>query len=203
MTKFVPTAAVAVLLGVSPPAIAEECAIVDLPKAGEAKVCVSSVLKPVRGITYGPELMFDRKLNTAWTEGVAGDGVGQYIQIYFDKPTPVRGLQITNGYPKNDDIYKWNGRVKQVSITTSGGDSGKFVMKDTPKPQFVPVPGRGAILWVRLTIRGVYRGERYRDTTISEIRVDIGGDSDTDYLHVQPPIRPTSPPVTPKEKPAQ
>ena len=172
------------------PAQAEECAIVDIPKAGEAKVCVSSVLPPVRGITYGPERMFDGKRNTAWTEGVAGDGAGQYIQIYFDKPLPVRGLQVTNGYPKSDNIYKWNGRVRQISIATSGGATSRFTLKDNGKPQFVPVPGTGAISWLRLTIRTVYRGERYRDTTIAEILVDIGGNTDADYLHIQPPTRP-------------
>ncbi|MCG8369209.1 MAG: hypothetical protein MJA32_01715, partial [Proteobacteria bacterium] len=52
------------------PAATEECAIVDLARIGEAKVCVSSVLPPVRGITYGPELMFDGNPKTAWTENV-------------------------------------------------------------------------------------------------------------------------------------
>lgn len=183
----------AIALMMPSPGLAEECAIVDLPKAGEAKVCVSSVRPPVRGITYGPELMFDRKTDTAWTEGVDGDGVGQYVQIYFDKPLPVRGLQITNGYPKNDDIFKWNSRVRAVSVTTSAGKSGRFTLKDSQTPQFVPVPGSGAIAWLRLTIRSVYRGEKYRDTTIAEILVDIGGNTDADHLHVQPPVRPAKP----------
>jgi hypothetical protein len=186
------TAASSILLGclALTPARAEVCAVGDIPKAGEARVCASSVLPAVRGITYGPERMFDRKADTAWTEGVAGDGVGQYIQINFDKPLPVRGLQITNGYPKSGNIYKWNGRVRQLSIATSGGATGRFTLKDNGKPQFVPVPGTGAIAWLRLTIRSVYRGEKYRDTTIAEILVDIGGDTDADYLHIQPPSRP-------------
>lgn len=172
------------------PALAEECAVVDIPKAGEAKVCVSSMLKPVRGITYGPERMFDGKSDTAWTEGVPGDGVGQYIQVFFDKPLPVRGLTVTNGYPKSANLFKWNGRVRELSIATSAGAASRFTLKDTPRPQFVPVPGSGAIAWLRLTIRSAYRGDKYRDTTIAEILVDIGGNTDADYLHIQPPTRP-------------
>ncbi len=198
------TGLAAIALGLAAgPAGAEQCAIVDLPKAGEAKVYVSSVLAPVRGITYGPDRMFDRNPKTAWTEGVPGDGAGQYVQIYFDKPLPVRGFLITNGYPKNANVYKWNGRVRRVSITTSAGRTGNFTLKDSPRPQFVPAPGGGAVAWIRLTIRSVYRGKRYRDTTIAEIRVDIGGDTDADYLHVEPPKRPRKPTPKPARKPAE
>ena len=195
-------AVLALCLAAARPAGAEECAVVDLPKSGEAKACVSSVLPPVRGITYGPGRMFDGDPKTAWTEGVPGDGEGQYIQIRFDNPVPVRGLLITNGYPKSKNVYKWNGRVRLVSITTSNGQTAKFTLKDSPSPQFVPVPGRGPIAWVRLTIRSAYRGERYRDTTIAEIRVDVGGDSETDYLNVQPPVQtPVQPPIQPPVQP--
>lgn len=79
---------------------------------------------------YDRNKLFDKDLSTSWVEGVAGDGIGEYIllQVYEDvflgeehfniKDKKIRVLlTINNGFCKNFDLYCKNNRVKKAKIT--------------------------------------------------------------------------------------
>jgi len=144
--------------------------------AGIDEYCVSSVLKPdnVNIYTYGPENLFDDALDTAWVEGVPGQGVGQWIVVAFDQIRLVKSIEINNGYNKDRDIYQKNGRVKDMRVEFSGrGKPTYVVLKDTGSTQPVPLPDDMPLkaYWIKFTIESVYPGSKFEDTAISELHI--------------------------------
>ena len=62
-----------------PGAPGESCA-----RNGDETYCVSSVLKPQFGNSYGAQNLFGGSSALAWVEGREGSGVGEWITIEFD-----------------------------------------------------------------------------------------------------------------------
>jgi hypothetical protein len=149
-----------------PASAAETCS-----RNGSYLYCVSSVLAPQYGFTYGPEKLFDGKLDTAWVEGDPGDGIGEWIVIDLGGSRSISALQILNGYHKNAGIYERNNRVKEIEIRTSSGGRQIERLDDSAELQTVSIDGTSVLEWVQVIIRSVYRGSKYRDTAITELRV--------------------------------
>lgn len=139
--------------------------------SGDATSCVSSVLEPQFGNRYGPANLFDGNPATAWVEGAADDGLGEAIVLRFDEPRTVSRLSVMNGYNKNRDIYAKNNRVQTLKLTDSAGRRFSAALNDSGDWQTLTLPGDVKIEWLSLAIGSVYRGVKYRDTAISEIRV--------------------------------
>lgn len=87
------------------------------------KVLASSCLieKGMPKNYYMPERAFDKNVNTAWVEGVEGDGIGEYIIFpinilgsRYDQKPPKINLKIVNGYAKNEKLFSINNRVKKI-----------------------------------------------------------------------------------------
>lgn len=136
-----------------------------------ATPCVSSVLEPQFGNRYGPGNLFDGDPSTAWVEGAADDGLGEAIVLRFDGARTVSRISIMNGYNKNRDIYAKNNRVRTLKLTDSAGRRFEASISDSGDWQTLNLPGDVKIEWLSLAIGSVYPGVKYRDTAISEIRV--------------------------------
>ena len=97
------------------------CATLDTA-AGSDKYCVSSVLSTdrINRYDYGPASLFDNALDTAWVEGVPGQGIGEWIVVEFDKRRLVTGIDINNGYNKDLDLYEKNSRARDIKVEFSG-----------------------------------------------------------------------------------
>ena len=64
---------------------------------------------------YAAEKAHDFSIVTAWVEGVEGNGVGEYIKYAFPGTCPrITTVLIHNGYVKNWDVWRDNGRVKKL-----------------------------------------------------------------------------------------
>jgi len=146
------------------------CASHRAPDGG--RYCVSSVLKPQFGNTYGPGHLFDSDPSTAWVHGSRGSGIGSTITVVFDKPHTVRGLSVINGYAKNADIFTKNTRARTVQLSFSNGDTTTVTLQDDRKRRSVALQKPVTTEWVRLRITGVYPGARYTDTAISELQFE-------------------------------
>jgi hypothetical protein len=142
-------------------------------RAGSITYCASSVLAPQYGFTYGPEKIADGRLDTAWVpgQGAHGDGIGEWILVQFDSPRSISTIELLNGYRKNADIFSKNNRVREVEIVSSSGDRLIYTMHDGSNPESISMGELSNVEWVQLIIRSVYRGAKYRDTAISELRV--------------------------------
>lgn len=134
-----------------------------------SKVSASSSLKD-----YEPELTIDGKLDTAWLEGVRGNGIGEWLMYSAESEQTVSSITIYNGYLKNDKVYANNGRIKKFSIEFSDGE---IITEDIPKAKYSEAEKGYTITFdspkvtssIRLTILDAYQGAYYTDTGISGI----------------------------------
>jgi hypothetical protein len=140
---------------------------------------------------YSTKNMFDFDFNTAWAEGINGDGIGEKIEIELNK-YPLVAICLINGYTKNADLYKSNNRIKKLKIdieyvdykdsTKLDIESNEVVLKDfefqdVSKNNFGSIisvigdygEGYRQITKITLTVLDVYKGIKYTDTCISEL----------------------------------
>lgn len=142
---------------------------------GTITVQTSSTLSPQAGNSYAPLLAIDGDNRTAWVEGAAGDGTGQWLKVSYDSPQRISSIFFANGYGKSAKSYAENSRVRDAEIAT---EAGSFVRtlpdtKQEMKIQLPPQMAGKATRWVRITIKGVYPGTKYPDTAIGEFRPDL------------------------------
>lgn len=124
--------------------------------------------------SYPIELTVDGKLETAWLEGVKGNGIGEWIMYSSETDQIVSSITLYNGYLKNDKVYINNGKIKKLSIEFSDGE---IITKDLPKEKYINAKNGYVInleipkttTSVKLTILDAYQGAYYTDTGISEI----------------------------------
>jgi|GEM_PF-1176672 len=134
--------------------------------------CVSSVLAPQGGNSYGPENLAKDDSAKAWCEGVPGNGIGETITIRIEGAVPFRRLLVGNGYGRTSQTYLHNGRAKTVEITADTGFKTSVTLVD--RSDIVPVPlPELAQNWIQLKILNVYPGERFADTCMSFVMPDF------------------------------
>ncbi|MEZ5818475.1 MAG: caspase family protein [Hyphomicrobiaceae bacterium] len=155
---------------VTPPADTPICAA-RAARDG-SRYCVSSVLAPQFGNTYGPEHLFDGNPATAWVHGSGVSSVGRAITVIFDRKRTVHGLTLINGYAKSADIFAKNTRVRRLELRFSNGESTVLTLSDDRQRRSIRLPKAVDAEWLQLRIADVYRGTRYADTAISELQVD-------------------------------
>ena len=106
---------------------------------------------------------------TAWVEGVDGDGIGEGFVIEKKWDTKWKSLLIINGFisARNPKLYKENGRVKKIKVEgVESGVSKVLDVIDTPHQQTVDISFLPKPEDIRVTIADVYPGTKYRDTAI-------------------------------------
>jgi len=124
-------------------------------------------------VTYYASNVLDGVKETAWVEGVKGQGHGEWIRLDFDSYINVKELRIWTGYQKNvndklGDRYWINERPARVEVTTSDGSSSR-VLADSKDMQRIPLSGE-ATNFVKLKLEAIYEA-KYPDCAISEIQV--------------------------------
>lgn len=120
--------------------------------------------------TYGASNATDGDLNTCWSEGIDGQGTGEWIRLALNRPVVLATIEVANGYQKDDRRFYGNPRVARLLIEYSTGSSQAVQLYDSTGFQIV-IPLSDATEWVRFTIESTYPGETWQDTSISEIRL--------------------------------
>ena len=144
------------------------------PPGQFGRICaeVSSRLANTGGVDYGPGNLVDHNPATAWVEGAAHNGIGEWVSVAFDYPMKFSRIFIHSGYCKSKDSLLKNNSPHTVRITTEAGEH-TVDLERTIRQQTIHLPAPVISRWVRLEIKSVYPGSRYRDTAISEIVVDL------------------------------
>lgn len=134
---------------------------------------------------YHPNYAFDDDPKTGWVEGAEGDGVGEAIEWPITALRSGRELklQIRSGYQKSEALFKANAAPREVklSVLDSRGEevastSATLQQKMDWQEVLLKLPGDRGFNTVRLEIRSVYAGSKYRDTVISDIRTFVDTD---------------------------
>jgi hypothetical protein len=149
-----------------PGAAGERCA-----RNGAETYCVSSVLPSQFGNAYGPENLFAASDSVAWVEGRPGQGVGEWITIEFDGLRTVSSITVRTGYQKSADVFAKNGRVRQLRMVFSNGETMVLSPPDRAGAEVYRLDRPVKAYWIKFTIEGVYPGKLYTDTAISKLLV--------------------------------
>ena len=124
--------------------------------------------------SYHPSYIGDDDPATAWVEGSAGTGIGEWVRLpleWLDDTTRVR-LRIRNGNQRSNATYRAYGRAKKIAVRLLPAQAiHTFELADRNGWQQIVVDQpAGELQAVELTILDVYRGER-EDLAISDVQV--------------------------------
>ena len=150
-----------------PGSAGERCA-----RNGAETYCVSSVLQSQFGNSYGPENLFKRTDGVAWVEGRPGQGVGEWITVEFDTLRTINSVMLRSGYQKNADIFAKNGRVRQLRMMFSTGETMILNPPDRAGAEMYKLEKPVKAYWIKFTVEGVFPGTRYSDLAISKLLVN-------------------------------
>lgn len=141
---------------------------------GEGEVSASSFLKESGGYSYNPKNAFDGNMASTWQEGVDGSGIGQWLEVKFAESKFV-DIFMVNGFNHSDDkygdLYDANCRVSRIKISY-GANLEQSVTTDLMDgvKEFQKIAGGIQSTRFRFTILDVYKGSKWQDTAISEIK---------------------------------
>lgn len=131
----------------------------------------SSEVPPSGEVTYGPANLLDGDATTAWKEGVAGDGEGEWVELRFAAAVAVTRLLVWNGYQRPGH-FRDNNRVASARLEV-GDRVFTADLLDVDGPQAIDLPEPVPADRVRLAIAAVHPGMRYEDTAISRLEVHV------------------------------
>lgn len=131
------------------------------------KATASSVRYAVQSNTYDPANAIDGSKGTAWIEGGAGPGWGEWLRFDFDREINLHRILILPGYFKSPEIWKRNNRISGATIYFSDGSSRLFNFPDKMERQTLDL-GSIRTRWVRIELEDFYFGKD-PDTAISEV----------------------------------
>lgn len=135
-------------------------------------VNATSILSSDGQNTYYAENIWDGNKNTAWVEGVSGNGIGEIISFSAASEQSISGIRILNGYCKKEALYWANSRVKKLKITFENDEN---MIVDIPDAfnqchdiKFEKIMSSSIL---KLEIMEIYQGTHYTDTCVSEVEI--------------------------------
>ena len=137
----------------------------------------SSTRADMGGISYYVGNVMDRNDDTAWVEGVSGDGIGEYIQCVYSGSHPItlHGFSIKTGYVKSTKSFAENGNPSGIQVYVNTSPIYYMSMLRTRDEQFFSIspvtinPGDSVVFVIDSVVPGPEDGEH--DTAISEISI--------------------------------
>ena len=161
--------------------------ISSLPDLGDVFVNSSSLLVSAEGgkMEFDPRNAFDGNLQTAWCEGKPNSlGKGEYIEIDFGVKMQITTIHIVNGYANNEETYNNYSRVAKLKISNEKGQHVEINLKDGvmdfQQCNNVNLTGFS----FRFEINDAYKGNKFSDTCMSEIKIEtIGANPDDPGLN--------------------
>ena len=123
------------------------------------------------GIDYSASNIADGKASTVWVEGEDGSGLGSWVEIDFGETRTVTALKVWNGNWYTHDFWERHNRIKDMKIEFSDGTTETVVLQDQHAPEVVKLAKPKETSKVRLFVKGIYRGNTFNDTCISEVQI--------------------------------
>ena len=140
----------------------------------EENVKASTTLAPKGKVKYFAKNVCDDDPTTAWVEGNADYGVGEFLEFTNWMPMGNGEISILNGYQFSRSVWESNSRVKKFKISINGKDAYILDLGDVMGVQTFNLPANvskvfGEVKKVRFTILETYPGLKWKDTAISGI----------------------------------
>lgn len=138
-------------------------------------------------VDYHPENVLDENKSYTWVEGVTGDGIGEYIELYFWEESTIDMLRIHPGYAQLNgntytEVYEKNNRPQLIELEFSDGTTAQYELSDSNSEQDILFSRPVTTDYVKITILSVYSGTDYQDTCITYVTAYRSvKDTDKDY----------------------
>jgi hypothetical protein len=134
------------------------------------RVKASSTLPPEGGLDYAAEQV--KSHGGSWSEGAAGPGIGEWLELQPEVAKPLDAIEIEPGYTKSDELFQANARPKKVRIELNGEHRFTANIPDAKEPCRIAVSGyRKPVKSIRLTFEEAWPGSQHEDLCISRIRL--------------------------------
>lgn len=158
------------------------------------KISASSTLAPQGKYSYDAANLGNRSRKDAWVEGTDGYGIGESVTIVrnYSHGGDAAGFKdrgydsfffpalcIVNGMAKDEKSWKNNSRVKSLKLYFNDKYIATLELEDSMKPQFISLSGLhlsakdGADSTFRFEIADVYPGDKYNDTALTGIEIEV------------------------------
>lgn len=135
------------------------------------QITASSTLKPGDGMTYDAAHLKEARSENTWSEGAAGPGVGEWLEIVPEQAKPLSEILIKPGYQKGD-LFEANARPKKVKVELNGKHVFVANVADLKEEVSIPVTGYDdPVRKIRMTFTEVHPGSKYEDLCVSSIRL--------------------------------
>lgn len=118
---------------------------------------------------YSVGAVIDGDIQTKWAPQNTNRGLGEWIEIIADEPQYVTGMQIANGYPRDQLTWQRNNRVKECTISFGDGTYLNVTLLDQKDLQTVDFGREVETNSIRITINSIYYGTKWKDVAIAEI----------------------------------
>lgn len=141
------------------------------------KIRASSTLAPSGKTNYECSNLMDSDLRTVWSEGVKGNGIGEFIVVEYpaknryDQPTIINSVTFLNGFVKRNTLWANNGRVKVFKMYINDKPYALLALEDSKGYQQFSI-GRivsSQDIVLKFEIVDVYPGSKYEDVVLSYI----------------------------------
>ena len=130
----------------------------------------SSELVDTGGNVYGATKMTDLNPSTSWQESESGGGEGSTIDITLDEVSGLNGISFMLGSHRSEENYGKNNRPKTLAITING-ESCDYSFEDTFCWHTIVFDKTIETDAVHIEIKEVYKGSKWDDTCIAELRL--------------------------------
>lgn len=121
------------------------------------------------GVSHDVYNLLDGDEETNWTEGVSGQGIGEYVEFTFDQEYTLKTISIQSGVAYRDDLFEKNSRPHIITLMLSNGSSIDHALEDTSIPQTLTFEKPVNTSSLRIIIKSVYPGSKWDETAISAI----------------------------------
>ncbi|GAB4242688.1 MAG: hypothetical protein Kow00129_01290 [Thermoleophilia bacterium] len=134
-------------------------------------ITADAALPSYSGNSYEAANLVDQLLGTAWAVGAGTDPIGRVIEVTFPNPVELSALEIANGYQKNEDTFRRNGRVRYLLLTFEDGTSSSLELEDRTGWQYADILDATS-RQIDIKVVDIYPGrdENLASAALSEIR---------------------------------
>ena len=149
--------------------------------------CASSVLPSSKVATYRPGNLsgWDDNAHRAWCEGDYDSGVGEWFEFTARPGPTIRTMVFLNGYQKSRKSFSQNARARDITIHTDRGLVINYRLKDRMGKQFIKLRDWHDFNRIRVTVRSVYPGTKYKDLCLSGFTVDFEERREFEFQQIQ------------------
>lgn len=124
----------------------------------------------------GPSKIIDGYLSTAWSEGITGDGVEQWVELIPIVPVSINAIMVWGSYGKSTELMKDNDAPSKLQVMINNKNSGEIIFGSS-SPYFgswqydKDRKNKIEVSNIRLIITEIKQGTKWDDCCISEIEV--------------------------------